>query len=82
MNFFVLNDDVKSIIAKHLQNDCKIRTMLSSNIMIFKKYYLERLCLIMIFTKRANWSDDKFCMVIQNSDMYPPPHMTCILLLI
>ena len=24
MNFFVLNDDVKSIITKHLSSDCKI----------------------------------------------------------
>ena len=29
MNFFDLNDDVKSIIAMHLTSDCKIRTMMS-----------------------------------------------------
>ena len=29
MNFLALNDDVKFIISKHLQSDCKIRTMLS-----------------------------------------------------
>jgi hypothetical protein len=30
MNFFDLNDDVKSISTKHLTCDCKIRTMFSS----------------------------------------------------
>jgi hypothetical protein len=30
MNFLDLNDDVKFIISKHLQSDCKIRTMFSS----------------------------------------------------
>ena len=30
MNFLDLNDDVKFIIYKHLQSDCKIRTMFSS----------------------------------------------------
>jgi len=55
MNFFVLNDDVKSIIAKHLQSDCTIRITISSIIMIFKKYYLERLCLMMIFIKLQNY---------------------------
>ena len=29
MKCFALNDDVKFIISKHLQSDCKIRTMLS-----------------------------------------------------
>jgi hypothetical protein len=30
MNFVDLNDDVKFIISKHLQSDCKIRTLFSS----------------------------------------------------
>ena len=29
MDFLALNDDVKFIISKHLQSDCKIRIMLS-----------------------------------------------------
>jgi hypothetical protein len=51
MNFFDLNDDVKSIISKYLLSDFEIRTMFSQNIKIFKKYYSERLYLMMIFVQ-------------------------------
>ena len=51
INFFDLNDDVKSIISKYLLSDFEIRTMFSQNIKIFKKYYLERLYLMMIFVQ-------------------------------
>jgi len=51
MNFFDLNDDVKSIIAKHSTSDFKIRTMLSSKHQDLQKYFLERLCSMMIFVK-------------------------------
>ena len=31
MNFLDLNDDVKVIISRHLQKNCKIHTMLSKH---------------------------------------------------
>jgi hypothetical protein len=49
MSFFDLNDDVKSIIAKHLTNDYKISTMLMS-----KHYDLQKsLCMCVCVCVRA-----------------------------
>jgi hypothetical protein len=52
MTFCDLNDDVKSIIAKHVLSDYKFSTMITSKqIKIYKKYYSVRLYLITIFIK-------------------------------
>ena len=52
MDFLVLNDDVKFIISKHLQSDCKIRTVfLSKHHDLEKKLFGE-----IVF-------DDDFCKI-------------------
>jgi hypothetical protein len=51
MNFFYLNDDVKSIITKHLLGDYFISTMFMSKHQDLQKHSLARLYLITIFVK-------------------------------
>jgi len=49
MNFFDLNDDVKSTFSKHFWSDYKISTLFMSKHQNLQKYYLVRLYLMMIF---------------------------------
>ena len=53
MNFLDLNDDVKLIISKQLQSDCKIRTMLS------KYHDLQKILFV------ESVFDDDFCKFLE-----------------
>jgi hypothetical protein len=54
MNFLDLNDDVKVIISRHLQKNCKIHTMLS------KHHDLQK-----IFFGGIVFFDDDFCKTLK-----------------